>query len=106
LIVPVLTFNLEQSFEDLIGRKFVNRELEGSSIVEARLVIRFRLDKTGTQLEIDPTRIGVNRPLEIARPRKMVFDKPFLIWLRETQATEPYFAAWIENTELMTPFAR
>ncbi len=40
-----------------------------------------------------------------AGKRKFVFDRPFLICLTEREADQPYFAAWIENAELMEPFA-
>jgi len=33
--------------------------------------------------------------------RRFVFDRPFLVLLSERDAAEPYFALWIENTELM-----
>ena len=36
-----------------------------------------------------------------AGKRKFVFDRPFLIYLIERGADQPYFAAWIENTEFM-----
>ncbi len=34
--------------------------------------------------------------------RTFIFDKPFLIMLREALDKQPYLAAWIANTELMT----
>ncbi len=33
--------------------------------------------------------------------RRFVFDRPFLVLLSERDAAEPYFALWVENTELM-----
>jgi hypothetical protein len=34
----------------------------------------------------------------------MVFDKPFLIMMERTGAPMPYFALWIDNPELLTPW--
>ncbi len=34
--------------------------------------------------------------------RTFIFDKPFLIMLREAPDKHPYLAAWIANTEMMT----
>ena len=32
-----------------------------------------------------------------------VFDKPFLIMLQRKDAEMPYFALWVDNTELLMP---
>ncbi len=37
------------------------------------------------------------------RSRRLVFDKPFLLYMKEKGAKNPYFAIWIENAELMSP---
>jgi hypothetical protein len=39
---------------------------------------------------------------EKPKPKKMIFDKPFLILLKRTDAKNPYFGLWATNTELMT----
>ena len=39
---------------------------------------------------------------EKPKPKKLVFDKPFLILLKRTNAKNPYFGLWTTNTELMT----
>ena len=33
--------------------------------------------------------------------RKFVFDGQFLVVLRETENSPPYFVAWIENPEIL-----
>ncbi len=32
---------------------------------------------------------------------RMIFDKPFLILLERTNAPMPYFALWVDNSELL-----
>jgi len=34
-------------------------------------------------------------------PHELIFDKPFLLCLKEKSAKYPYFAMWIDNTELL-----
>ena len=38
------------------------------------------------------------------KPRQLVFDKPFLILLQRGDAQQPYFALWVDNAELLTPW--
>ena len=35
------------------------------------------------------------------KPRHFVFDRPFLVWLKQRDGDAPYFALWVENAELM-----
>jgi hypothetical protein len=35
-----------------------------------------------------------------SRPRQFIFDKPFLIYLKEKDSPL-YFAAWVANTEIL-----
>jgi hypothetical protein len=41
-----------------------------------------------------------NQPAE-NRLHPFIFDKPFLLLLRHSVKTEPYFAAWIANSDFM-----
>ena len=111
LIVPKLSFNILKTYHDLHG---VNTdEFEGAIIVRAEQGTAFVLNESGAELEsyAEIEQIlgdfgddsGTPPPPKI---RHFVFDKPFLVLLREKQATEPYFALWVANAELMEPFAK
>lgn len=39
--------------------------------------------------------------LELPVPKKMFFDKPFLLLMQRKNAPNPYFVMWVANTELM-----
>ena len=34
-------------------------------------------------------------------PKDLIFDKPFLIMLQNQDAKAPYFAAWVDNAEIL-----
>ncbi len=38
---------------------------------------------------------------EKPRPKKLFFDKPFVIVLKRNDSKMPYFISWIKNAELM-----
>jgi prepilin-type processing-associated H-X9-DG protein len=111
LVVPVLVFNLRREFVELLGATL---DLPGSDwdqfwIESAWQNIRLRLDEHGADFvsEAEVAPVGsLDDPAEIERPpppkpRRFVFDRPFLIVLREGQTNEPYFIGWIGNTDLM-----
>ena len=33
--------------------------------------------------------------------KRIVFDKPFLLYLKERESDTPYFAVWIETAEVL-----
>jgi hypothetical protein len=108
LAIPLLLLNVRRHYRELEDRGVTNAP--GHIVGDARQDIRLRLDETGAHL-ISEAEIPVYASLDDAqpppppRPRKFLIDRPFLLILQERDAMEPYFAAWIANTELMQPFS-
>jgi len=111
LVVPVLVFNLRHEFADLLGATLdlPRSDWDGSRIESAWQNIRLRLDERGadfvSEAEVSPVG-SLDDPAAIEgppppEPRKFLFDRPFLIVLREQDAPEPYFIGWIGNADLM-----
>lgn len=88
LVVPVLTVNLLKWFSDM---------------PPGFQMIRFRLDEKGAML--DSSLLGYLSLGDDVVLRQMVFDKPFLLYLRSKTAEVPYFVLWVENLEVMVAFA-
>ena len=51
-------------------------------------------------MEVVPA--AIEEELEKPKPKKMIFNRPFLILLKRAESKNPYFGLWIANTELMT----
>ncbi len=102
-MVPVLNFDLWQEYAELCGKSIVTPgPLQGSPIVLALQTIRFRLDERGAILKSEAAMaLSAGEP---EAPRQLVFDKPFLILLERGDAAQPYFALWVDNAEILTPF--
>jgi hypothetical protein len=63
---------------------------------------RFLLNESGARLESEAwIAVSNGDPPPPPKPRHFVFDKPFLIYLRELQAEQPYLAIWVENSEVL-----
>ena len=98
LIVPIVALNVERAYSELTGKDLLNRGWAGYYVTEARQGIHFRLDERGARVESDATwAVGA----ESEKPRQFIFDKPFLLYLKQTNSNAPYLAVWIETAELL-----
>ena len=100
LLVPDLFWQITHRFSELEGRAFLNPKLKGQRLDVAQQDILFRLDRSGAELQSEEKMYCL--PL----PTYFVMDRPFLIVLRKRDATEPYFAMWVDNAELLTPWSK
>jgi len=99
LAIPIVTLGVWREYTELLGRDILNPDFLGLYVSVARQGIRFRLDETGARLES-----GAYLAAKCAEPpqrRRFVFDRPFLLYLRETKSDRPYLAMWIETPELL-----
>lgn len=97
LIIPVFDFNVERHFPELEGRWLLNKGWESHFIGKAIQWIRFKLDEKGVALKSE-ARIEYLTGIEYS----LVFDKPFLIYLKQKGGKYPYFAMWVDNPDLMS----
>jgi len=101
LIVPDVLYKLTHHFKELLGKYLGNRQWRDYFFFEAMQMIDFSLSRTGVSLKSE-ARIGIARNGE---PRKLHFDRPFLIYVQKREAgTRPFFVMWVDNAELMQEF--
>jgi hypothetical protein len=98
LRVPKIHFDIRHRFGEIVGARFRNPGFEEGRLVEATQSILFRLDERGAVLESEAL-LAVGGGLE--RQDRLVFDRPFLLALREAGKAEPYLLLWIANADLM-----
>jgi len=102
--IPKIDFDLSHNFPELVGRRLLNRGWEEWHIAAAVQDIRFKLDEKGAVLK---SRAFMLKTKEEApapgdtKPRMFIFDKPFLICMKQKTGNSPYFALWVNNPELM-----
>ena len=106
VVIPDIDFDISTSFNKLIGNIFSTNSSE-YKILQAWQRTAFKLDETGAEVKseakITITTLGIEEgeDEEIPMPKKMIFDKPFFLMLRRTDAQHPYFCLRVANTELM-----
>lgn len=102
VIIPKFSFNIETNYPSLIGNRFSTSE-QDFQIKEAWQRTAFVLDESGAEIEseavMETTEEGPAE--EKPKPKKMIFDQPFLILLKRSDNLNPYFGLWTTNTELM-----
>ncbi len=107
VIIPKFNFNIETNYSSLEGNDFKSTK-QSFQVVQAWQRTAFILDDKGAEIESEAKMAvkgmeeSMRKEYEKPKPKKMIFDKPFLILLKRTDAKNPYFGLWITNTELMT----
>lgn len=95
LQIPKFDFEITHSFLEI--EKYLSRLAEGPA--KAIQNIRFRLNEKGAILKSEARIVVEGEGFEL--PRRFVFNKPFLIYLRQKSGKYPYLAIWVDNPELL-----
>ncbi len=102
LSVPVIDFDILKQYRELTGEivDSPNKRVNGQQL-GAFQSIQFRLDELGAVLKSEAMMPGCRGGG--GKLIKLVFDKPFLILIKNADAKNPYFALWVGNKELLFP---
>lgn len=104
LQVPKLDFDLTRHFRELEKQDILNEGWKNWYLETAEQQIRFQLDEAGAVLK-SRVLIGFamkeEAPAPQREPRRFIFDKPFLICLKQKNGHLPYFSMWVNNPELL-----
>ena len=96
LLVPDIAWNITHHFAELEGRMFKNAQLKEHKVQIVQQDIAFSLNKNGAELRS----ISFFSLIKSA-PFRYTFNRPFLLYMKKRGATQPYFAMWVENAELL-----
>ena len=105
LAVPKLNFDVTRRFDELVGKRLAVKNAQIAPdllIVSAAQNILFELNEKGVKLRSEShIAFGCGAAAPPKNPRRMVFDKPFLVLLQRAGAKTPYFAMWVDNPEML-----
>lgn len=105
LAVPKLNFDLRRDFPELEGLILdpsPAAKIKSKLVVaKAEQLVRFQLNEKGAILKSEA--VSAMCALAIRERYRMIFDKPFLILLKEKESPRPYFALWVGNATLLVP---
>ncbi len=102
--VPAIKFNIETQYKNLVGQKFFTKDNKPHSVEEAYQRTGFILNENGAVVESEAVAAVDSASAEpiITHPKKMFFDKPFLIIIKRVDKPNPYFVMKVVNAELLT----
>jgi hypothetical protein len=105
VVIPKINFNIETNYTTLEGIKFWANE-HNYQLVEAWQRTAFLLDESGAEIEseaeIEVAAAALDKKeYKKPKPKKMIFNQPFLILLKRQDTKNPYFGLWVNNAELM-----
>jgi hypothetical protein len=103
LEIPLLSLFVEREYTELMGRSVLNSGFTTLFVADATQLIRFQLDESGAIVESEAQMEFLNGDHPPPEPRQFLFDGPFLIYLQERKAQQPYFVMWVENAEVLVP---
>ncbi len=96
VVIPIIDISLLARF-----REQLKNDIK-APLLDARQTIQFRLDERGAMLKSEAAARSDNGHYEYkVGERTFIFDKPFMMVLRESPSKQPYFAAWIANGDIM-----
>lgn len=101
LIIPKFSYNLSKDYETMIGKEVKTTNVS-CTIDQMWQRTAFILDEVGAEIESEAA-VEVNEEAseEKPTPQKLIFDKPFALFLARKDAINPYFGMWVANAELM-----
>ena len=105
LKIPKFNLDITRTFAEIEGKRLVVKNPKVAKdlvILSALQNIRFQMDEKGIRLKSEShVSFGCSAPDSPERRYVLIFDKPFLLLLQQKDAKCPYFAAWIDNPELL-----
>lgn len=99
LKVPNIKFDVTKSFDELCNKRIMGTNTEISQVLET---IKFNMDNKGVQLKNETTIVTQecacpDEETEKPVPRYFYLDNTFVIFLKEKDRSEPYFALRVND---------
>jgi len=103
LRIPRIDFDLVKRFGELVGKRVLLGNVETDiRVFEAVQSVRFSLDEKGLELKSE-AQVSFGCGARGPGKWRLVFDKPFLLFLRKAGTDLPYFAVWVGHPEILVP---
>jgi len=101
--IPKLKFNIKTNYGTLEGQRLITSDRQQHIIAEASQRTGLILDENGAVVESEATILvdsASGAPRQIL-PRHLLFNQPFVIIIKRTDQSNPYFVMHVANTELL-----
>ncbi len=99
LRIPFIKVNDEINYDELCGREIKNSDYY---IKQAIQTIDFELNNVGGSVKSEAMIDATTKAFE-RDPRRMIFDSDFILYLKEENKEQPYFALKVDNMSILLP---
>lgn len=101
--IPAIKFNIATNYKNIEGQGFSTGDNKKHSVEVAYQRTGFIFNENGAVVESEAVAVVDSASVEpiITHPKKMIFDKPFLIIIKRVDKTNPYFVMKVANAELL-----
>jgi serine protease inhibitor len=103
--IPCLKFNIETNYKTIQGQHFTTKNDKIFKIDTAYQRIGFILNEKGavveSEAEVSASAADSIAEPSLEHPKSMIFDQPFLIFIKRVQEQNPYFVMQIENAAIL-----
>jgi hypothetical protein len=100
LQLPYMHFSDEKRYPEIENRVLLNKGFGKSYFHHTLQIINFDLNDKGISLK-SPGKLYEVAEKDPVPTKRLKFDKPFLIAVKERGKSVPYFLMWVGNSELM-----
>lgn len=102
--IPKIKFNIQCNFSDIEGQTFFTKDRKHHFIETAYQRTGFVLNENGAAVESEAYILtdSIGEEQALVKPKKMIFDKPFLVVVKKIKQENPLIVVRICNTELLT----
>ena len=98
LLVPNMSWRIAHHFHELEGADKIieNGSVAGLYLATAFQEIEFKLNRHGAEIFSTAYMVPAD-----GGPKRLHFNRPFLISLKKRDAARPFFVMWVDNAELL-----
>jgi len=103
LLIPKIRFDIKTEYPTMEEKVIHSRGMR-LEVMELTQQTAFSLDEKGVEIEsVGAGEVVFSEPVqdEDRKPKKIIFDKPFFIFIKRKESVNPYLVLWIVNAELM-----
>lgn len=99
LHIPKFDVSIDHSYSSLLGLFLLNKGFEDYFVAEARQDVRFMLNECGAAVKSEAVfAIKKGPPVDF---KVLVFNGPFMLYLKKKGGANPYLAIWVGNAEVL-----
>ena len=97
LVIPKIKFDVRQSYDEFLGLHLKNKGFEDYFFARVAQDISLSLDESGAEAVATGEIVLKKGP----GSRLYIFDKPFLVMIRDKNSPEPDMVVWVDNKGIL-----